>query len=90
MHPGSWFLLLAARLGAFTGNQTYFEWAEKEYSWAAGTPGLLTSDFAVYYGLPLTGGNCNPPVRFEYTINQAAFLYGSAIAYNAVCLSQSH
>ncbi|KAH8897302.1 glycoside hydrolase [Thozetella sp. PMI_491] len=82
-HPGSWFLLLAARLGAFTGNQTYFDWAEKEYSWAAGTPGLVTSDFAVYYGLPLTGGHCNSPVNFEYTFNQAAFLYGSAVAYNA-------
>ncbi|KAM7194242.1 Glycosyl hydrolase family 76 domain containing protein [Rhypophila sp. PSN 637] len=80
---GSRFLLLAARLGAYTGNQTYLDWAEKQYSWAAGSAGLVTADFAVNYGVSLTGGNCNPPVKFEHTYNQAAYLYGSAVAYNA-------
>ncbi len=50
----------------------------------------FTPEFAVYYGLPLTGGHCNLPVKFEYTFNQAAFRYGSAVAYNAVCLDIFH
>jgi mannan endo-1,6-alpha-mannosidase len=43
------FFNLAARLGAFTNNQTYYEWADKMYAWCESV-NLISPTFQVFDG----------------------------------------
>jgi mannan endo-1,6-alpha-mannosidase len=43
------FFNLAARLGAFTANQTYYDWADKMYAWTESV-GLISPSFQVFDG----------------------------------------
>lgn len=43
------FFNLAVRLGAFTNNQTYYEWADKMYAWCESV-GLISPSFQVFDG----------------------------------------
>lgn len=43
------FFNLAVRLGAFTNNQTYYDWADKVYAWCESV-GLISDTFQVFDG----------------------------------------
>jgi mannan endo-1,6-alpha-mannosidase len=77
------FFEMAARLARATGNKTYSDWAEKEYTWAE-TVGLVSAAGAVYDGTDVTT-NCTSPNHIQWTASAGTFLYGSAIMYNLVC-----
>lgn len=76
------FFQLAARLGAFTGNQTYLDWAERTYNWTKSI-GLISEDFGVYDGAIADRG-CTDMNRVQWSYNPASFIYGSAVLYNHV------
>ena len=78
---------LAARLAAFTGNQTYSDWAEKTYQWTKFI-GFISDDFRVYDGAH-TEEDCSIVNRVPWSYNAASFVYGSAIMYNHVCLGRT-
>ncbi|XMA16379.1 hypothetical protein WAI453_009170 [Rhynchosporium graminicola] len=74
------FFQLSARLARFTGNQTYFDWANKVYDWTRDI-GLISDEYYVYDG---TGEkkNCSEANKIIWTYNTAVFMYGSAALYN--------
>jgi mannan endo-1,6-alpha-mannosidase len=43
------FFNLATRLGAFTNNQTYYDWADKMYAWCESVS-LISPSFQVFDG----------------------------------------
>ena len=75
---------LGARLGKYTGNQTYLDWAEKAYDWTQAI-GLLGDDNVVWDGTD-ADHNCSVINQIPWTYNQGLFLYGSAVMYNVVCV----
>jgi mannan endo-1,6-alpha-mannosidase len=79
------FFNIAARLGRYTGNKTYLEWAEKAWDWESAT-GLISSDYHVYDGADDTI-NCTKINHIEWSYNVGVHLYGAAIMWNVVCIS---
>ena len=77
------FFQLAARLGAFTGNQTYIDWAAQSYEWTKSV-GLVTDAFNVFDGAYINE-DCSGINRVQWSYNAATFVYGSAVLYNYVC-----
>ena len=75
---------LAARLGTFTGNTTYFDWAEKLYDWSK-TIGLVDKDYNVYDGSNVDQ-NCTEVNQQQFSYNAGAFLFGTAMMYNGTKL----
>ena len=73
---------LGARLGRYTGNTTYFDWAEKIYDWTKRV-GLIDSDYNVFDGTSVDE-NCTTPNRLQWTYNIGAFLQSTAFLWNAV------
>jgi len=78
------FFNLAARLGAYTGNQTYFDWAEAAWDWTASI-GLMNDNYHFYDGTDDTI-NCTQINHIQWTYNAGVFLLGAAHMWNAVSL----
>ena len=78
------FFQLAARLGAFTGNQTYIDWAAKSYEWTKSI-GLVSDESDVFDGVYIRE-DCSGINRVRWTYTAATFVYGSAVLYNHVCV----
>lgn len=76
------FFNLAARLGAYTGNQTYIEWAEKTFTWVQSV-GLLSDQYYIYDGSDDTL-NCTELDHIQWTYNAGVFLLGAATMWNVV------
>lgn len=76
------FFLLAARLARLTGNQTYVDWATTSYEWTEKV-GLIGKEGQVYDGT-LVESDCSEISKLQWSYNNAAFLYGSAIMANLV------
>ncbi|KAH8597301.1 mannan endo-1,6-alpha-mannosidase DCW1 [Bisporella sp. PMI_857] len=74
------FFQLSARLARFTGNQTYYEWAQKSYDWSRAI-GLIDPNYYVFDGSD-DKKNCSELNRVVWTYNAAVYLYGSAVLYN--------
>lgn len=74
------FFNLAARLGAYTGNQTYFEWANKTFDWIERV-GLMSPQYQFYDGTDDTI-NCTQVNHIQWTYNAGVFLYGAASIWN--------
>ena len=74
------FFLLAARLGRYTGNQTYLDWAEKTWNWTTRV-GLIDENYNVYDGTDDTS-NCTSVDHDQWSYNIGLFLYGSALMQN--------
>ncbi|CBF89574.1 hypothetical protein AN0393.2 [Aspergillus nidulans FGSC A4] len=73
---------LAARLGRFTNNQTYFDWAEKIWDWAAASPLIDTNTWFVADST--SGSNdCVDADRMQWSYNYGTFIAGAAYMYNA-------
>ncbi|KAJ9618655.1 hypothetical protein H2203_008859 [Taxawa tesnikishii (nom. ined.)] len=80
MHLQRGFFQIAARLAHYTGNSTYYEWAEKIWDWTQGV-GLIGPNFDVYDGTDDTI-NCTRQDHTLWSYNPAIFIYGTAILYN--------
>ena len=76
------FLQLAARLGRYTGNQTYLDWAESVFYWSIGV-GLIDKRAQVFDGTD-TSQNCSQINRIQWTASIGTYLSGSAYAVNDV------
>ncbi|KAK6543531.1 hydrolase 76 protein [Orbilia ellipsospora] len=79
------FFELSARLGAYTGNKTYTDWATKIFDWTSKT-GLTDAESSsgggvVYAGVTATGGCKNIDKSF-FSAQSANYIYGSAAMYN--------
>ncbi|KAK5240259.1 hypothetical protein LTR16_010893, partial [Cryomyces antarcticus] len=74
------FFQLAARLGRYTGNQTYIDWAEKIWDWSAGV-GLIDRNYAVFDGTDLKI-NCTGVDHTQWSYNVGMYLHGAATLYN--------
>lgn len=74
------FFNLAARLGKYTGNNTYVDAANKWYDWAEGN-GLIDQNFAVIDGITVEA--CSDHGHTEqWTYNVGTFLLGAAHMWN--------
>ncbi|SCU82326.1 LANO_0B05842g1_1 [Lachancea nothofagi CBS 11611] len=74
---------LAARLGRYTGNDTYLEVADKVFDWMVDVGYIKLSDKANVYDGATTDKNCTDITTIEWTYNQGVVLGGAAYMYNA-------
>lgn len=71
---------LAARLGRFTRNSTYTDWAEKIFDWTQRT-GLIGPNYQVYDGTDDLK-NCTSLDHTQWNYNLGLYMYGAAVMYN--------
>ncbi len=82
------FFMIAARLARYSGNnETYVQWAEKQWEWIQGTA-LIDSttnpdSWIVYDGIGT--GDCNTPSKTQWSYNYGLLFGGLAYIYNHVC-----
>ena len=74
------FFTLGARLGAYTTNTTYFEWAEKSWDWSE-TIGLISPAYQVFDGTDVLL-NCSRMDQVQWTYNGGVYLLGAATMWN--------
>ncbi|KAI5291089.1 hydrolase 76 protein [Ascosphaera aggregata] len=75
------FFNIGARLAAYTGNQSYADWAEKTWDWMNDI-GLITKDWTILDGAYTKNkGNCTRKNNLQWSYNAGIFLYGSAMMY---------
>jgi len=74
------FFNLAARLAAYTGNQTYAEWAEKAFVWTHDI-GLMSDDYYFYDGSD-DKINCTELNHIQWSYNAGVYLLGAATMWN--------
>ncbi|KAI9039731.1 glycoside hydrolase family 76 protein [Aspergillus affinis] len=72
---------LAARLGRYTNNETYTEWAEKIWDWSATTP-LLKMDEWTIADTTTMETQCTDHGDLQWTYNYGTYLSGAAYMYN--------
>ncbi|CAK3742522.1 glycoside hydrolase family 76 [Lecanosticta acicola] len=75
------FVMLAARLGRFTGNSTYGDWAQKGVEWTEGI-GLLDQSTGAVYDSADTNSNCSSINHLQFTANLGWFLGAAAYQGN--------
>lgn len=75
---------LAARLGRYTGNETYIDIANTAYEWLVDVGFVVEGDSAaVYDGAEIADDNCTDITKIEWSYNMGLLMAGSAYAYNA-------
>lgn len=74
------FFNIAARLGRYTGNQTYLEWANRTFEWEQSV-GLISTDYAIFDGTDDTK-NCTTQNHIQWSYNAGVYLYGAAMMWN--------
>lgn len=75
---------IAARLGRYTGNDTYIEVANTAYEWLVDIGFVVVTDgTAVVYDGANIGTNCTDITTSQWTYNLGLLMAGSAYAYNA-------
>ncbi|KXJ94982.1 family 76 glycoside hydrolase [Microdochium bolleyi] len=75
------FMNMAARVGRYTGNTTYFEWAEKTWDFIRGLK-YVADDYQVYDGAHEPTG-CQTINPFTFSYNAAVLMQSCAYMYNA-------
>lgn len=76
------FFNMAARLGKYTHNSTYLEWAEKTYDWTKAMGLIDPQTYAVYDGVDVND-NCTSINVLQWSYNFGVYLYGAACMWNA-------
>ncbi|KAL4802822.1 putative glycosyl hydrolase [Aspergillus unguis] len=71
---------LAARLGRYTGNETYIHWAEKLWDWSRMTP-LVGPEWKVMDTIRIPD-HCKISSDSQWTYNYGAYIGGAAYMYN--------
>lgn len=74
---------MAARLGLYTGNSSYLDWAEKTWDWVTGPVGLINNQSYVFDGSDVSL-DCTEVSHLQWSYNAGVFLYGAAVMWNAV------
>ncbi|SMR53321.1 unnamed protein product [Zymoseptoria tritici ST99CH_3D1] len=74
------FFNLAARMGMYLGNDTYFEQAEKAWDWSY-MVGLINPTYQVYDGSDDTL-NCTEFNHIQWSYNAGVYLLGAAVMWN--------
>ncbi|QIX01022.1 hypothetical protein AMS68_006539 [Peltaster fructicola] len=75
------FFNLAARLGHYTKNSSYLDWAEKSYNWSQRTQ-LISTEYHVWDGMDDLK-NCTDWNHIEWTYSSGMALHGAAVMYAA-------
>jgi len=79
------FFNLAARLGAYTHNSSYLDWANKAWDWTSGVQ-FIGNQYYVFDGATdLT--NCTPVNAAQWTYNAGIYLLGAAVMFDQVSTS---
>jgi len=73
---------LGARLGRYTGNATYGEWADKSWSWLT-TIGFIDADSKVFDGAHVET-NCTDLNKVQFTYTAGVLIETAAYMYNQV------
>jgi mannan endo-1,6-alpha-mannosidase len=76
------FFNLGARLARYTGNHTYYDWAEKTWDWIT-TLGLIDNQYYIYDGSD-DNLNCSQINHVQFSYNAGVYLLGAANMYNYV------
>ena len=79
---------LAARLGAYTGNTTYYTYANQMWDWVTNV-GLMSPTYQIFDGSDDTL-NCSEFNHIQWSYNAGVFLYGAAIMWNKVSTVAIH
>lgn len=77
------FFNIAARLGAFTKNETYFESAERTWDWCSSIGLIDGKTWQVFDGSD-TLIECKKLDHTQWSYNTGVFLYGAAVMWNQV------
>lgn len=75
------FFQLAARLGRYTGNETYIDWADQMWDWFSDSVMWDAQGFQIYDGASTTE-NCSSADHMQWSYNYATGLAGLAYMYN--------
>lgn len=74
------FINIGARLGAYTGNQTYFDWVEKVWDWMVEID-LISPSFQVFDGTDVNI-NCTQLDHIQWSYNGGVLLLAAATMWN--------
>ncbi|KAJ5552019.1 Mannan endo-1-6-alpha-mannosidase DCW1, partial [Penicillium sp. DV-2018c] len=74
------FFDISSRLGRYTGNKTYGEWAVKVWNWSE-TIGLLSPKYEVFDGVTEVD-NCSSHDHNRWSYNAGVWLHGASVMYN--------
>lgn len=74
---------IAARLGRYTGNNTYLDVAEKVFDWLVDVGYVVLKDKGNVYDGAEIDDNCTSITTYEWTYNHGVVLGGLAYMYNA-------
>lgn len=74
------FINLGARLGAYTGNQTYFDWVEKTWDWMSAI-NLISPSYQVFDGTDVLL-NCSQLDHVQWSYNSGVLLLAAATMWN--------
>ena len=74
-------LNIAARLGAYTKNETYFDWVDKVWDWCDDV-GLVGKNFEIFDGTE-SKINCSDVSPVQWSYNAAIFLHAAAVMWNS-------
>lgn len=74
------FFNLAARIGFYTKNDTYFEWADRAWDWTTAI-GLIDNAYKVFDGTDVAI-NCTRQNHIQWTYNTGVYLLGAAVMWN--------
>jgi hypothetical protein len=77
------FINIGARLGAYTGNQTYFDWVEKTWDWMSEI-NLISPSYQVFDGTDVLL-NCSQLDHVQWSYNSGVLLLAAATMWNQVC-----
>ena len=75
---------LSARLARYTNNDTYADWAEKIFDWAASTPLINNSTWNVADSTNIED-DCTSQGNNQWSYNYGTMLSGAAYMYAYVC-----
>ncbi|KAK3113004.1 hypothetical protein LTR53_010122 [Teratosphaeriaceae sp. CCFEE 6253] len=77
------FFMLAARLARFTGNQTYVDWATKEWDWWSQSKLFGgNSTYQVNDGMTISNNQCPDADHTQWSYNYGLLIGGLAFLYN--------
>lgn len=80
---------LAARLGRYTGNQTYVDWANKVWDWYEDSALWDAKQYTILDGSSTTN-NCSEGSREQWSYTYGVFLAAFSYMYNHVCVALSN
>lgn len=74
--------MLASRLARYTGNQTYIDWAEKEWEWFSNSALYNPQNSQINDGTSINN-NCSDADHTQWSYNYGFYIGGLAYLYNA-------